>query len=199
MNYKLILLFLFCSSRCYSMPATGLLIEGSVGNGGCEIEMSGSSPSYIDLGRVSPYTFKKSGGQELYSDLYTSLSSLKTFSVAVSGCSLDADAPGSNVRLKVSSAGWFTGTLGDRLFGGGSGQSTDAGVVLSAKKNPELMGNREIIGEGDEVIIYSSKEGDVAYSPDSAFVEFDAVLASTRPRPDAGKIVAPIKFTLINN
>ncbi|MCW1829946.1 hypothetical protein OLZ31_24265 [Enterobacter asburiae] len=196
-NKSLIIFLLLIAQRGYC--SADLLVEGLISNQMCEIKMGESSPSIINLGRVNSSSFEKSGGSELYSGLYTSAESLKTFSVAISGCFSATDFSGGDIRLKVSSSGLFETTLGDKIFGGGPGQSTDAGVVLAAKKSPDIAGNKEIMGQGEDVVVYSSKNQSEDIPYDSISVEFDAMMASTRPKPAPGKVVVPITFTLINN
>lgn len=173
-----------------------LNITGNVTPVSCNLGPGVNTPTTLSLGNAAPGDFQHGGGSPLYVHLYTVPGSLRTFAVTVNGCSGMTLIKGGGLKVKINAYGRIMGTNSDKLFGGGYGQKSNAGVTLAARNSPSLSGHKVLLGDGDEVVAYVYREGEMSDAANGSTVLFDTMMASIGQRPRAGGIDAPITFTV---
>lgn len=163
-------------------------ITGNVVPVSCNLGPGGNSPSNIFLGNAAPSEFALGSG--IYSSLYTVASSKKNFQVTVNGCSGVTPTAGNTLNIRVNANGKTMNTQ-QTIFGGGAGQSSDAGASLTT-----TGANAALLADGDDIVAYTYQQDDVADAANGAVVQFETMLASESPTPAVGSINAPITFTV---
>lgn len=163
-------------------------ITGNVVPVSCNLGPGGNAPSNIFLGNAAPSEFAKGAG--IYSSLYTVANSKKTFQVTVNGCSGVTPTEGDTLNIRVNANGKTMNTE-QTIFGGGAGQSSDAGASL-ATTGPSSV----LLADGDEIVAYTYKQDEQADAANGSVVQLETMMASISPTPAIGSINAPVTFTV---
>ncbi|WII85136.1 hypothetical protein N5863_29015 (plasmid) [Klebsiella pasteurii] len=163
-------------------------ITGNVVPVTCNLGPGGNAPSNIFLGNAAPEEFVSGSG--IYSSLYTVANSKKTFQVTVNGCSGVTPSEGNTLNIRVNANGKTMNTE-QTIFGGGAGQSSDAGASLAT-----IGPDAQLLADGDEVVAYTYKDNEPADAANGAFVQLETMMASSSKTPAIGGINAPVTFTV---
>lgn len=177
-------------------------ITGNVTPMSCNVGPGASTPANIFLGNATADEFKKAASG-VYSSLYTVSASKKTFQVTVNGCAGATPVDGDELDLTISAQG-KTLNQAQTVFGGGPGQTSDAGaslVATSSSAGAAATGLNALLADGAKVTAYkyTTAGGLTADQADGSVVQFETMMASESPKPANGGIDAPITFTVSYN
>lgn len=169
-------------------------VAGNVVPMSCNVGPGSGSPYIVSLGNATPDQFIQVGG--VYDPLYVVPMTEKRFQVTVNGCAGATPDDGDHLNIRVSAQG-KTLNQSQTLFGGGTGQTSDAGATLLAVRNAKgAITTGNLLADGDEVTAYVYSAGEDTSAADGSFIEFETPMASESSKPVIGGIDAPITFTV---